>query len=78
MIKGFIVSDHFDRFPAFLKDVTPLVRAGNIKYREDIADGLDAAPVGADRDVRGKELRQDAGARRAGSDVFRRRLQPRP
>ena len=44
MIKGFIVSDHFDRFPAFLKDVTPLVRNGNIKYREDIIDGLDAAP----------------------------------
>jgi len=44
LIKGFIVSDHFDRFPAFLKDVTPLVRAGNIKYREDIVDGLDAAP----------------------------------
>ena len=44
MIKGFIVSDHFDRFPAFLKDVTPLVRNGNIKYREDIVDGLDAAP----------------------------------
>ena len=44
MIKGFIVSDHYDRFPAFLKDVTPLVRNGNIKYREDIIDGLDAAP----------------------------------
>jgi NADPH-dependent curcumin reductase len=44
MIKGFIVSDHFDRFPAFLKDVTPLVRNGNIKYREDIIDGLEAAP----------------------------------
>jgi NADPH-dependent curcumin reductase len=44
LIKGFIVSDHYDRFPAFLKDVTPLVRAGNIKYREDIVDGLEAAP----------------------------------
>ena len=44
MIKGFIVSDHFDRFPAFLKEVTPLVRDGLIKYREDIVDGLEAAP----------------------------------
>jgi NADPH-dependent curcumin reductase len=44
MIKGFIVSDHYDRFPAFLKDVTPLVREGRIKYREDIVDGLEAAP----------------------------------
>ena len=43
-IKGFIVSDHTDRFPAFLKEVTPLVRDGLIKYREDIVDGLEAAP----------------------------------
>jgi NADPH-dependent curcumin reductase len=46
MIKGFIVSDHPDRFPAFLKELTPLVREGRIKYREDIVDGLDAAPSG--------------------------------
>jgi NADPH-dependent curcumin reductase CurA len=44
MIKGFIVSDHADRFPAFLKEVAPLVRQGRIKYREDIVDGLDNAP----------------------------------
>ena len=44
MIKGFIVSDHVDRFPAFLQEVAPLVRDGRIKYREDIVDGLDAAP----------------------------------
>jgi NADPH-dependent curcumin reductase CurA len=44
MIKGFIVSDHADRLPAFLQEVAPLVRDGRIKYREDIVDGLDAAP----------------------------------
>jgi NADPH-dependent curcumin reductase len=44
-IKGFIVSDHHDRFPAFLNEVTPLVRDGRIKYREDIVEGLDAAPA---------------------------------
>ena len=44
MMKGFIVSDHADRFPAFLQEVTPLVRDGRIKYREDIVEGLDAAP----------------------------------
>jgi NADPH-dependent curcumin reductase CurA len=43
-LKGFIVSDHIDRLPAFLQEVTPLVRDGRIKYREDIVDGLDAAP----------------------------------
>jgi NADPH-dependent curcumin reductase len=45
MIKGFIVSDHYDRFPAFLAEVGPLVRDGRIKFREDIVDGLDAAPA---------------------------------
>jgi NADPH-dependent curcumin reductase CurA len=44
MIKGFIVSDHYDRFPAFLREMTPLVREGRIKFREDIVDGLDRAP----------------------------------
>lgn len=44
MIRGFIVSDHYDRFPAFLAELTPLVREGRIKFREHIVDGLDAAP----------------------------------
>jgi len=43
-LRGFIISDHTDRFPAFLKDVQPLVRDGRVKYREDIVDGLEAAP----------------------------------
>lgn len=45
MIKGFIISDHNDRAPAFLQEMTPLVRDGRIKYREDIVEGLDAAPA---------------------------------
>jgi NADPH-dependent curcumin reductase CurA len=44
MIKGFIVSDHNDRAPAFIQEVAPLVMAGRIKFREDIVDGLDSAP----------------------------------
>lgn len=44
MIKGFLVSDHADRGPAFLQEMTPLVRDGRINYREDVAEGLDAAP----------------------------------
>jgi NADPH-dependent curcumin reductase CurA len=45
MIRGFIVSDHNDRAPAFLQEMTPLVRDGRIKYREDIVEGLDNAPA---------------------------------
>jgi NADPH-dependent curcumin reductase CurA len=44
MIKGFIVSDHADRAPAFLRDATAWVRDGTLKYREDIVDGLEQAP----------------------------------
>ncbi len=44
LIKGFIVSDHPDRAPAFLQECVPLVMSGRLKYREDIVDGLDAAP----------------------------------
>ena len=44
-IKGFIVSDHPDRAPAFLQEVAPLVMSGRIKFREDIVDGLDHAPT---------------------------------
>jgi hypothetical protein len=45
MIKGFIVSDHPDRAPAFLKECAPLVKDGRLRYREDIVDGLDKAPA---------------------------------
>jgi len=44
-IRGFIVSDHNDRAPAFLQEMTPLVRDGRIKYREDVVEGLDNAPA---------------------------------
>ena len=44
MLKGFIVSDHPDRAPAFLQEVAPLVMSGRIKFREDIVDGLANAP----------------------------------
>src|SRR4051794_7351672 len=44
MIRGFIVSDHTDRGPAFLNEVAPLVMSGRIKYKEDVVAGLDNAP----------------------------------
>jgi NADPH-dependent curcumin reductase CurA len=45
LIKGFIVSDHGDRYPAFLEDASAWLRDGRLKYREDIVDGLDNAPA---------------------------------
>ena len=44
MMKGFIVSDHNDRAPAFQQEIAPLVMSGRIKFREDIVEGLDNAP----------------------------------
>ena len=43
-IRGFIVSDHVDRLPAFLADGGRWVREGRLKYREDVVQGLDSAP----------------------------------
>ncbi len=45
MIKGFIVSDHNDRAAAFQRDCAAWLKEGKLKYREDIVDGLDAAPA---------------------------------
>jgi NADPH-dependent curcumin reductase CurA len=44
LIKGFIVSDHADRTAAFLQECVPHVKAGRLKYREDLVHGLDRAP----------------------------------
>lgn len=43
-MQGFIVSDHGDRFPAFLGEVGPLVADGTIGYRETVVEGIERAP----------------------------------
>ena len=43
-VNGFIVLDHFHRFPEFVAEVGGYLRDGRIKYREDIAEGLENAP----------------------------------
>ena len=43
-VNGFIISNHYDQYPAFLKDVAPLVATGQLAYLEDIAEGLENAP----------------------------------
>ena len=46
MIRGFIVFDHAARQNDFLRDVSGWIRSGELKYREDIVEGIDRA-VGA-------------------------------
>jgi NADPH-dependent curcumin reductase CurA len=43
-VSGFIIFDHWDQYPAFLKDVAPKVAKGEVAYLEDIAEGLENAP----------------------------------
>src|SRR4029078_13735398 len=39
-MQGFIVSDHADRFPAFLAEIAPLVAEGTIRHRETSEGGV--------------------------------------
>ena len=43
-VEGFLVFDFADRYPEALRELAAWVRAGQIKYHEDIADGLENAP----------------------------------
>ncbi|MEP3632591.1 MAG: NADP-dependent oxidoreductase [Shimia thalassica] len=43
-VNGFIISNHYDQYPEFLNEVAPQVVSGDIKFVEDIAEGLENAP----------------------------------
>jgi NADPH-dependent curcumin reductase CurA len=44
-LQGFIVSEHMEVWPEALKELGALVAGGRLKYREDIAQGLENAPA---------------------------------
>ena len=43
-IRGFIISDHFDRMGDFFRDMGQWVREGKVKYEETVVDGIENAP----------------------------------
>jgi NADPH-dependent curcumin reductase len=43
-MRGFIVTDFAAKFPDFIRDMPQWVKEKRIKYREDIAEGLENAP----------------------------------
>jgi NADPH-dependent curcumin reductase CurA len=43
-LQGFIVSEHMNLWPQALKELGTMVAAGQLKYRETVAEGLGAAP----------------------------------
>ena len=43
-VQGFIVSEHMDVWPAALAELGAAAAAGRLRYRETIAEGIEAAP----------------------------------
>ena len=43
-ITGFIISNHWDLYNQFLREISPMVLSGEIAYQEDIIHGLENAP----------------------------------
>jgi NADPH-dependent curcumin reductase CurA len=43
-MRGFIISDHFDRLPDFLRDMGGWLREGKIQHRETVVEGIENAP----------------------------------
>ena len=44
-MRGFIVTDHLDRWPEALEALGALWMAGRLKYRESVVAGLEHAPA---------------------------------
>lgn len=42
--QGFINSDHAEKYGKFVKEILPLVKSDQIKYKEDITKGIEKAP----------------------------------
>jgi NADPH-dependent curcumin reductase CurA len=55
-LRGFIVSDFNARYGEFATEVTGWVKAGRLKYREDIVEGLENAPRGLIGLLRGENF----------------------
>ena len=56
MVQGFIVFDHADREPDFLRDVGGWIRSGELTYREDIVDGLESSVAAFQGLMRGQNF----------------------
>ena len=44
LMQGFLVSDHRPRWPEFRVAMAAWLQAGKIRYREEVVDGIEAAP----------------------------------
>lgn len=55
-MQGFLIFDYAQRFPEALEELEGWVRAGQIRYREDILDGIEHAPGSIAGVYRGENL----------------------
>jgi NADPH-dependent curcumin reductase CurA len=55
-MQGFLIFDHVERNPEALRELESWVRAGEIRYREDILDGIEQAPDSIAGLYRGENL----------------------
>ena len=55
-LRGFIVTDFADQMPAFMRDMSQWVAEGKMKYREDVAEGLEQAPQALIGVLKGKNF----------------------
>ena len=55
-VQGYIIFDHWHRLPQFYEEMSAWVRDGKVKYREEILDGLEAAPEGLMGMLRGENF----------------------
>jgi NADPH-dependent curcumin reductase CurA len=53
-VQGFLVSGYVERFPEALKQLTEWLKQGKLKYREEVAQGIEAAPQAFIGMLRGK------------------------
>jgi NADPH-dependent curcumin reductase CurA len=43
-VRGFIITDHIDLMPDFIRDMAAWTKAGKMKWRETVVDGIEKAP----------------------------------
>lgn len=55
-VQGFLVSGYAERFPEGLGQLAIWLRQGKLKYREDVAQGIEAAPQAFIEMLRGENL----------------------
>jgi NADPH-dependent curcumin reductase CurA len=55
-MQGFLIFDYVNRYPEGLRALTEWVRAGLIRYREDILEGIEQAPASIAGLYRGENL----------------------